>query len=71
MIFYENRLPADDSNAKSCLFFFGKSDKILNCRLLQTIGGALRMKHTDIFTCYFTQVDTSHAHTVNQIMQHT
>ena len=45
MIFLENRLPADDSQEISCLtFFFQKSIKILNCLLLQIIGGALWIK---------------------------
>ena len=44
MIFLENRLPADDSHEISCLIcYFLKSGKILNCRLLQIIGGALRV----------------------------
>ena len=42
MILHENHLPADDSHALSCLIcYFLKSDKILNCRLLKIIGGAL------------------------------
>ena len=42
IIFHENRLPADDSHEISCLnfLFLKKSNKILNCRLLQIIGGA-------------------------------
>ena len=45
MIFDENRLPADDSYEISCLIFEKKKNsKILNCRLLQIIGGALRVK---------------------------
>ena len=44
MLFHENRLPADDSHEKACLIrYFGKSGKFLNCRLLQNIGGALRV----------------------------
>ena len=44
MIFHENRLPGDDSHKISCLIcYFLKSGKILNCRLLQIIGGALRV----------------------------
>ena len=44
MILHENRLPADDSYEISCLIcYFRKSGKILNCRLLQIIGGALRV----------------------------
>ena len=44
MILHENRLPADDSHEISCLIcYFLKSDKILNCRLLQIIGVALRV----------------------------
>ena len=42
MIFHENRLPADNSHEISCLIcYFQKGGKILNCRLLQIIGGAL------------------------------
>ena len=45
MILHENRLPVDDSHELSCLIcYFLKSGKILNCRLLQIIGGALRVK---------------------------
>ena len=45
MIFLENRLPADDSREIPCLIcYFLKSIKILNCRLLQIIGGALWVK---------------------------
>ena len=63
MIFHENRLPADDSHEISCPnFFFRKSGKILNCRLLQIIGGALRVindtysqglefSHSDLTLC--------------------
>ena len=42
MLFPENRLPADDSQEKACLicYFREKKIKILNCRLLQIIGGA-------------------------------
>ena len=44
MIFHENRLLADDSNEISYLIcYFCKSCKIFNCRLLQIIGGALRV----------------------------
>ena len=40
----ENRLPADDSHEISCLIcYFCKSGKICNRRLLQIIGGALRV----------------------------
>ena len=39
MILYENRLPTDDSHEISCL-----KRQIFNCRLLQIIGGALRVK---------------------------
>ena len=46
MIFHENRLPADDSQEIPCLIrYFWKRGKILNCRLLQNIGGALRVKY--------------------------
>ena len=42
MIFHENRLPADDSQEMSCLVcYFWKSSKIINCRLMQIIGGTL------------------------------
>ena len=45
MILYENRLPADDSHEIACLIcYLRKSGKIFNCRLLQIIGGALRVK---------------------------
>ena len=44
MIFHENCLPADDSHEISCLVIFRKSSKVLNCRLLQIIGGALWVK---------------------------
>ena len=45
MLFHENRLPADDSQAYYALFvIFENSSKILNCHLLQIIGGALRVK---------------------------
>ena len=45
MIYHENCLPADNSHEISCLIcYFGKSSEILNCRLLQIIGGALRVK---------------------------
>ena len=44
MILHENRLPADDSHEISCLIcYFCKKSKICNCRLLQIIGGALRV----------------------------
>ena len=46
MIFHENGLPADDSHEISCLICsFEKAAKILNCHLLQIIGGALRVKN--------------------------
>ena len=46
MIFHENRLPTDDSHEISCLIcYFWKSHKILNCSLLQNIGGALQVKY--------------------------
>ena len=45
MILHVNRLPADDSHEISCLFcYFWKSCKIFSCRLLQIVGGALRVK---------------------------
>ena len=45
MILHENGLPAEDSHEIACLIcYFRKSGKILNCRLLQIIGGALRVK---------------------------
>ena len=41
---HENCLPADNSHEISCLIcYFWKSGKIFNCRLLQVIGGALRV----------------------------
>ena len=50
MILHENRLPADDSHEVSCLIcYFLKRGKILNCRLLQIIGGALWVKIVIIF----------------------
>ena len=49
MIFHENLLPADNSHEKLCLIcYFWKSSKILNCRLLQIIGCALRVKEMGI-----------------------
>ena len=45
MLFHENRLPADDSHEITCLIcYFLKSGKILDCHLLQIIGGALWVK---------------------------
>ena len=44
MILHENRLPADDSHEMSCLIDYKKSGKISNRRLLQILGGALRVK---------------------------
>ena len=45
MVLPENCLPADYSHEISCLICnFWKSGKIGNCRLLQTIGGALWVK---------------------------
>ena len=45
MILHENCLPTDNSYEISCLIcYFWKSGKICNCRLLQIIGGALRLK---------------------------
>ena len=45
MILHENRLPAADYHEISCLIcYFRKSGKICNRRLLQIIGGALRVK---------------------------
>ena len=42
MIFHENLLPADNSHyIMPYLFVFLKSSKILNCLLLQILGGAL------------------------------
>ena len=44
MIHHENRLPADDYLEISCLIcYFSNNSKIWNCRLLQIIGGALRV----------------------------
>ena len=43
MVIFEKA--ADDSQEISCLIcYFWKGGKILNCRLLQNIGGALRVK---------------------------
>ena len=45
MIFHENCLPAGHSHGNHALFvIFEKTCKILKCRLLQIIGGALRVK---------------------------
>ena len=45
MIFHENPLLADDSHEISSLIcYVRKSGKILNCHLLQIIGGALRVR---------------------------
>ena len=53
MILHENCLSADDSHEISCLIcYFWKMGKICNCRLLQIIGGALRVN------CMFWQVHT-------------
>ena len=41
MILHDNRLPEDDSHEICLICHFLKSGKILNCRLLQIIGGAL------------------------------
>ena len=50
--FHENRLPAGDSHENNALFvIFEKSSKILNCRLLQIIGGALRVNGTTTCIC--------------------
>ena len=46
MILHENRLPANDSHEIPYLIcYFLKSGKTFNCRLLQIIGGALKVKH--------------------------
>ena len=48
MILHKNRLPADDSHKISCLIcYFWKSGKYFDCRLLQIIGGALRVNIYD------------------------
>ena len=46
MIFHENGLPADDSHETSChiCYFEKKTATFENCRLLQIIGVALRVK---------------------------
>ena len=44
MIFNENCLPADNSHEICLICYFLKSSKILNCHLLQIVGGALRVK---------------------------
>ena len=50
MILHENRLPADNSHEISWLIgYFWKSGKIWNCRLLQIIGGALRVNDDNRF----------------------
>ena len=47
MMFHENHLPADDSHEfvifDALFVILEKNGKILNCRLLQIIGGALIM----------------------------
>ena len=50
MTFHENRLPIDDIREISCLiYYFWKRSKIWNCRLLQIVGGALRVSaHADV-----------------------
>ena len=55
MILHENRLPEDDSHEISCLICYSfKSCKSFNCRLLQIIGGALRVKlPTKIHSCSY------------------
>ena len=51
MIFHENPLLADDSHEISSLICYSKkSGKILNCRLLQNIGGALRVRFFLLFS---------------------
>ena len=44
MIFHENRLPADDSHEICLICYYRKGSKILNCSLLQIVGGALWVK---------------------------
>ena len=44
MILHKNRLPADDTILMKYHALFLKSGKFFNCRLLQIIGGALRVK---------------------------
>ena len=49
MIFHENCLPADNSHEISWLIcYFWKSSAIWDCRLLQIIGGALRVKKSHL-----------------------
>ena len=43
IVCWENRLPADDSHEISSLLFL-KKHQILNCSLLQIMGGALWVK---------------------------
>ena len=67
MIYHENFLPADNSHEISCLIcYFLKSGKILNFRLLQIIGGALRVK--DEMYYYFQISENGRIPTSSQIL---
>ena len=53
MILHENRLPADDSHGISYhIGYFWRSARIWNCRLLQIIGGALRVNFLLLFLTF-------------------
>ena len=57
MIYHENCLPADNSHEISCLICnFWKSGKIWNCRLLQIIGGALRVNILPAVIIFLTNI---------------
>ena len=60
MILHVNRLPADDLHEILCLIcYFWKSEKICNRRLLQIIGGALRVNYKSDNTLFSTEyIDT-------------
>ena len=65
MIYLENRLPADDSREISYLLcYLRKGGKIWNCRLLQIIDGALRVKlfFKSYFTLYILEVLLKRVH---------
>ena len=71
MIFHENRLPADDPHEISCLIcYFRNGSKILNCCLLQIIGGALRVKSPVARSGHRTSPDINWTNT-GYIMYHT
>ena len=63
MILHENRLPADDSHEICLICYFRKDSKILNCCLLQIIGGALWVKADTCVMCILlTIIDVYSAH---------